>query len=77
MKRRLQGMCLILLGAGLGWLSGGELAVLARARGRVAAADWLWVGGKLLLGLGVIFVGVAFLVGLPARRTDDAEDGRP
>jgi hypothetical protein len=77
MKRRLQGLCLLLLGALLGWLSGGEIASLTRQRPGFSG-EALWVGVKLLFGLALIFTGLVFLAGgVPGWRSKGPEENAP
>jgi hypothetical protein len=61
MKRRLQGLCLVLLGAFLGWVGGGELA---RWRGRPDGWHAVYVGLTLISALAAVFVGLVFASGV-------------
>ncbi|MFO0842813.1 MAG: hypothetical protein U0797_10515 [Gemmataceae bacterium] len=71
MKRRLQGLCLLLLGAVLGWVGGGELA-----RGRWRPEPWaaVYVGLMLVSALAAVFVGLVFVSGV---RLFSRGEGRP
>ncbi len=60
--RRVQGLCLLLLGGLLGWFAGGELAVVAR-QSAVFTSAGIWVAVKLLGGLALVFLGLIFVVG--------------
>ena len=71
--RRIQGLCLLLLGTILGWLSGGELA----RQGLALTGETLWVGVKLLFGLACIFVGLLFAAGLPGWRSRTPDEDSP
>ena len=60
--RRIQGLCLLLLGGLLGWFAGGELAVVARNHAVWTVAGAL-VAVTLVVGLVLVFVGLILVVG--------------
>jgi hypothetical protein len=72
MKRRVQGLCLLLLGAVLGWVGGGELA---RMGGGVELWPAVAVGLTLLAGLAAVFVGVVLVADIPLIRGADEDVG--
>jgi hypothetical protein len=76
MRRRIQGLCLLLLGAVLGWVGGGEIARMART------SIELWpafaVALTLLAGLAAVFVGVVLVAGIPLfQRAEEPENNPP
>jgi hypothetical protein len=75
MTRRIQGLCLLLLGAILGWMSGSEISRMAK--GPIDAGQAAFVGVKLLLGLVAVFVGVVFVAGVPLWGGEDDEPPAP
>lgn len=75
MKRRIQGLCLLLLGAILGWMSGSEISRMLK--GPIATGPVVFVGLKLLFGLVAVFVGVVFVVGVPPWHAGDEDPPDP
>jgi hypothetical protein len=71
--RRIQGLCLILLGVLLGWFAGGELSTLSKGDG-IGTGDLVFVGAKLLIGLASLFVGLLFVVGVPWSQAEETEN---
>ena len=76
--RRIQGLCLLLLGGLLGWFAGGELAVVAR-HGAVLTIAGVWVAVKLVVGLVLVFVGLILVVGpsVWVRKVSEEERATP